>query len=138
MFIRQTNREQRQFSRQFIVMAVVLSSTLTIAQDRAVQGPTPYKKALLRYRLCRARETALKQENERVLFPLLSASRKLAADWNAVPDAEKLAFVEKCEKQLGISKVETLPDGLSIDRIPFAVPRRESLGIAISHVFRRI
>jgi acetyl esterase/lipase len=85
--------------------------------------------ALLRYRLMRAREAALMQQNEEVLMALISASRKLAEDWHDITNQEKREYASKFETALGLSKPEALPDGLKPEQISYAVPRREFLDV---------
>lgn len=114
-----------------IVMQILLWSPYLRGQD---QADTSTERSILRLRLHRAREVALMQENKPVLLSLLSMSRRLTASWEAVPNDEKLAFVEACENMLGLSKINRLPESAAPTQLPFAVPRRESLDVVYAEM----
>lgn len=101
-------------------------------QDKSKQPVV--KEAVIRYRLYRAREEALRQQNERVLAPLVSASRKLATNWKAATTTEKLKLIEKSESHLGLPAVTELPSSFLEGNIPFAVPKQEFLNLAYSEI----
>ncbi len=99
---------------------------------------TPFRAAgddtLLRYRLMRVREAALAQQNEMVLMPLLSASQRLAENWNSISTREKREYATKFEKTLGLTTPDALPDGMKPAQIAFSVPHRRFLDVQYSHL----
>lgn len=110
-------------------LATILSLSPCITSSVVAEETSEKSGALIRYRLFRVRETALRQQNERVLFPALTASRKLGKNWNAVSDKDKLRLIDKLETELGLAPVNSLPDGVLERDVAFAVPRREFLGV---------
>lgn len=97
-------------------------------------APSNGDDALLRYRLMRARETALMQQNEAVLMPLISASQELAKDWDVISNEEKRKYASKFERVLKLNSPSDLPHGLKPEQIPFAVPRREVRDVQFSQL----
>ncbi len=90
--------------------------------------------ALVRYRLARVRDVAIQQQDERVLGKIVSASRTLNKNWNVITTEDKLKLVREAEASLELPQVDELPKGTSVDRIPFAVPRKEFLDIPYTSI----
>jgi arylformamidase len=89
---------------------------------------------LIRFRLARVRDVAIQRQNERVLGKVVSASRTMSTNWNAITTQDKLKLVRDGETALELSPVEELPKGTTADRIPFAVPRKQFLDVPFTTI----